>query len=421
MVSLDRARRLPQGAQSASRRGGRALAALLVWALVLCWVLGIFILVLTAAAAGSRADGPWWSYVIALVLVVVTVEPVRRWLRRGVEDVVYTHRDDAFAVVTRLNRELEPRRDEHIGESHDDRSSIAAVLARTVGVPYVAVIQDGETTSEAGTRTADRDLTTIPLTYGDQTLGHVLVAPRRPGTPLSANEIGLLTDLAQQLAVGMYAVRASGEVAASRTALVSAREEERRRIRRDLHDGLGPTLAAQRLQLAAARRLLGSDPDRADGILADVVGQMNQTTSDVRRLVYDLRPPLLDELGLVAAIRNHPGSLGPIEVDVAADRLPPLPAAVEVALYRIATEAIHNTVRHSGGQHCLVCISIEDASVHMTVADDGRGLPTPLVAGVGVSGIRERASEIGGTAEWLTNTDGGVTVVTDVPLERAAP
>ena len=419
MVSLDRGRRPSQDAGPASRRGGRTLAALLVWALLLCWVGAVVVIVLSAGAAATGGHAPpWWSYVISVAVVAVTVVPVQSWLRRGVEDVVYLHHGDAFAVVTRLNRELEPRRDERT-ESSDDRSSIAAVLARTVGVPYVAVIQDDKTTSETGTRPADRDLTTIPLTYGDQALGRVLVAPRRPGIPLSANEIGLLTDLAHQLAVGIYAVNASEEVAASRTALVSAREEERRRIRRDLHDGLGPTLASLRLQLAAARRLLGSDPDRADDILADVVGQMNQTTSEIRRLVYDLRPPLLDELGLIAAIRNHPGSLGAVEVDVAPDELPPLPAAVEVALYRIATEAIHNAVRHSGGQHCHVRIRVEDASVHMTVTDDGRGLPDPLVAGVGVSGIRERASEIGGTVDWVTGADGGTTVVTDVPLERS--
>ena len=138
-------------------------------------------------------------------------------------------------------------------------------------------------------------------------------------------------------------------MAASRTALVSAREEERLRIRRDLHDGLGPTLASLRLQLAAARRLLETEPDQADVILVDVLGQLNETTADIRRLVYDLRPPLLDELGLVAAIRNHPGSLHSVDVEVNPDELPPLPAAVEVALYRIATEAIHNTIRHSGG------------------------------------------------------------------------
>ncbi len=388
---------------------------------MLCWVAGIFTLVLSAAAAAAAGDPPWWSFIVALAISAVTVGPVRRWVRRGVEDVVYTHHDDAFAVVTRLNRELEPRRDQGILEPPDDRSSIAAVLARTVGVPYVAVIQDGEVTSESGTHPAERDLTTIPLTYGAEALGQVLVAARRPGTPLSANEIGLLTDLAHQLAVGIYAVRATTEVAASRKALVSAREEERLRIRRDLHDGLGPTLSSLRLQLAAARRLLEADPGQADVILVEVLGQLNETTADIRRLVYDLRPPLLDELGLVAAIRNHPSSLHSVDVEVIPDQIPPLPAAVEVALYRIATEAIHNTIRHSGGQHCRVAICVEDAAVHLTIADDGRGLPEPLIAGVGVSAIRERASEVGGTVDWVTNSDGGVTVATDIPLDRTTP
>jgi two-component system, NarL family, sensor kinase len=410
MVSLVRVRRPAPEVSPAARRGGRALAVALTWSLVLSWVATVVVLILSCGAAITGRPA-WWAYLLALVLIVVTVEPVRRWVRRGVEDVVFTHHDDAFAVVTRLGRQLQTPLLE------PDRTSIAAILARTVGVSYVEVIDGDETASVIGTPPTDREVHVIPLAYADQPLGRVLVAARRPGVPLSADELSLLGDLAQQLAIGMYGVRASEEVTASRTALVTAREEERRRIRRDLHDGLGPTLASVRLQLAAAQRLLATQPAEVAEILADVGDQMNQTTAEIRRLVYGLRPPLLDELGLVAAIRNHPASLGTVQVSVSPDVLPSLPAAVEVALYRIVTEAIHNVVRHSGGLRASVLFDVSAVSVSVVVSDDGRGLPDPFVAGVGVSAIRERAAEIGGTAEWLTNVDGGASVVTTIPLE----
>ncbi len=415
MVALARVRRTAPQVPSAARREEPWLAGALTWALVLCWVGTICVVVLSASAALGPGRPTWWGVAIAIVLIVVSVEPVRRWVRRGVEDVVYSHHDDAFNVVTRLNRQLGAPRDEE--QPVSDRMSVAAVLARTLSVPYVEVVADGVTSSVVGSRPEDRELHVVPLTYGDDALGEIRVSSRRAGVRLSGEELALLRDLADQLAIGMYAVRMSEEVSASRTALVAAREEERRRIRRDLHDGLGPTLASLRLQLAAAQRLLATEPDEAAAILADVSGQMNQTTAEIRRLVYGLRPPLLDELGLVAAIRNHPAALSSIELDVQPDVLVPLPAAVEVAFYRIATEAIHNVVRHSGGRHARIAFDIDDRHATMSVSDDGRGLPEPFVAGVGVSAIRERAAEVGGTAEWQANPGGGVTVTTTVPLE----
>lgn len=415
MVSLVRARRSAPDLPAAARRGGRASTLALTWTLALCWVATLSVVVLYAVTAVTGQSATWWAYGLTVLLVGVTVRPITRWLHRGVEDVIYPHHDDAFAIVTRLNRQLGAARGPE--EVEPDAPSIAAVLARTVGVSYVEVVEGERTTSIVGSRPTNREVHTVPLAYGDHTLGHVLVAARRPGTTLSRDELELLHDLAQQVAIGMYAVRASEDLAASRTALVSAREEERRRIRRDLHDGLGPTLASVRFQLTAAQRLLATRPGEAAEILADVEEQVNQTTAEIRRLVYGLRPPLLDELGLIAALRNHPASLAAVAVSVEPDVLPTLPAAVEVALYRIATEALQNVVRHSGGQHAHVRIDVNKDEVQMNVTDDGRGLPDPFVAGVGVTAIRERAAEIGGKAEWFPSPTGGVRLVATVPLQ----
>ena len=401
-------------APMSTRRDGRLLATVLAWGLLVTWAATVWIVVLVADGLGAdRAHPKWWAHVLAAGLVVVTVAPLRRWLQRGIDDVVYGQHDDALAVVTRLNRQLDSGAPVFPG---DEGSSIATTIARTLGVPFVAIVEDGVETSVAGRRPSQRNLTMVPLVYHDQPLGHVDVGLRRPGAPLSRRDLELLGDLARHLSVGMFALRASAQIQASRSALVSAREEERRRIRRDLHDGLGPSLAAMKLQLVAAQRLLHCGPARSSAILDEVRGQMNQTTSEIRRLVYGLRPPLLDDLGLAGALRNHPGSHAGVMVTVSPEIVPPLPAAVEVALYRIVTEAIHNTVRHSGARRCHVTIDVRELDVVVAIADDGRGLPEPLVAGVGITAMRERAAELGGSVRTGHNDEGGATVTTVVPL-----
>ncbi len=291
------------------------------------------------------------------------------------------------------------------------------MIARSLNVPYVAIVDGEVETSVVGQRPSDRDLADVPLTYQGVEIGHLFVAPRHAATTLSNRDLKLLSDLAQQLGVALYAIRASEQVQASRAALVTAREEERRRIRRDLHDGLGPALASMKLQLAAVTRLMPVDPERAADLLSELRGDIDETTADIRRLVYGLRPPLVDELGLVAALRNHPSANAGLHVTVEPDHLPDLPAAVEVALYRIASEAIHNAVRHSGGRRCQVSIQVEADEVRMRVTDDGRGLPDALVDGVGLSAIRERAAELGGRVDVATSE--GTAIVTVIPLRSS--
>ena len=418
MNSLDDGRRPRQSEDlAATSRGARWLATSLVCLVLVGWAAAVYVLVLVAdglSDTNTRID--WWANVIAVALIAATVEPVRRWLQLAVDDVVYGHLDNAYTVMTELNRHIDVAAP--TGPTSAD-PTLARMIASTLNVPYVAIVAGETETSVVGQRPSDRELADVPLRYQGAEIGHLYVAPRHPRTNLSNRDLSLLSDLAQQLAMALYAIRASEQVQASRAALVTAREEERRRIRRDLHDGLDPTLASMKLQLTAVDRLLGVDPKRAAVLLSEVREGMDETTADIRRLVYGLRPPLIDELGLIAALRNHPSAHSGLEVTVQPDTLPDLPAAVEVALYRIGSEAIHNAVRHCGGQRCQVRIAVTADEVAMTISDDGRGLPSPLVDGVGVSAIRERAAELGGTVE-LTGTSSGTTVTTVVPLRSLA-
>jgi signal transduction histidine kinase len=219
--------------------------------------------------------------------------------------------------------------------------------------------------------------------------------------------------------MAVHAVQLSEDLQRSRERLVVAREEERRRIRRDLHDGLGPALAWLAMQADGARGWTHADPDRADEALADITARAQAALQDIRRLVYDLRPPALDELGLVGALRqsaaNSPNGLS-IDVD-APERLPGLSAAVEVAAYRIAQEALNNVARHSRAQNCSVTISASN-ELRLEISDDGVGLPSDVRAGVGLISMRERAAELGGSCVIESERGRGTRVIATLPLAR---
>jgi signal transduction histidine kinase len=164
-----------------------------------------------------------------------------------------------------------------------------------------------------------------------------------------------------------------------------------------------------------------SDPDAA-AVLADQLKHEAHTClADVRRLVENLRPPALDQLGLVGAVRQHGERLTErdrgLEVAVLADGIPPLPAAVEVAAYRIASEALTNVSRHAGARTCRVGIAIDESgSLLVEIEDDGVGLPAQVNTGVGLTAMRERAVELGGTCEVVRCARGGTRVEARIPV-----
>jgi signal transduction histidine kinase len=231
----------------------------------------------------------------------------------------------------------------------------------------------------------------------------------------------LLADIAGQAGAAAYAVRLTTALQRSRERLVLAREEERRRIRRDLHDELGPSLASQTLKLDAALESLETDPAAAASLLQSLKTQNQELIADIRRLVYALRPPSLDELGLSAALQIHAGAMAQngslaIAIMTIPDPLPALPAAVEVAAYRMALEAITNVTRYARAQRCAVRLEMMPDRLTITISDDGIGLPSELHPGVGLTSMRERAEELGGQFEIGTAAMGGVLVTAVLPL-----
>jgi signal transduction histidine kinase len=230
-------------------------------------------------------------------------------------------------------------------------------------------------------------------------------------------------DLARQLGGALHARLLRQDLQRARERLVLAREEERRRLRRDLHDGIGPALAGLTLKTETARALLPPGTDGASRQLHGLSEEIRRTVVDVRRLVEGLRPPALDELGLAGACaqaveRLTAGADLAASVHASGD-LPALPAAVEVAAYRIVVEAVTNIVRHASARRCDVSLVYAPAGLAVTVTDDGTGLLTPGDHGNGLAIMRERAEELGG-AVTVSDASPGVTVEARLPAVTAS-
>lgn len=340
------------------------------------------------------------------------------WLRRGIDRLVYDWHDDPYAVIAEFNQHLDPVQPQAFQEIVP---TIAATIAVTLKLPYVAITtnaNDGMQTTTYGIPPARAELLTIPLTYHGVAIGALHAAPRRPGESFSASDLRLLRDLARQVGIALHAAQLSESLQGSREQLIAGREEERRRIRRDLHDSLGPTLASLRMQLGAVRRVLREEPEMAEALIDGLRDDVRAATAEIRRLVYDLRPPLLDEYGLDGALRSLSMVAAPTTLTLELPAtLPPLPAALEVALYRIATEAVHNVARHAQAAHCTIRLEVATDAMMLSIHDDGVGLPPDRGAGIGLTSMRERATELGGTLT-VAATPGGTCVRATIPWRR---
>ena len=406
---------------------------LLYGALTAC-VVGIYVLAVGGLGTLLEARGNPALSLFAAAVVAVVFQPLRSRLQRGVNRLMYGERDDPYAVLSRLGRRLEATIAPEMV-----LPTIAETIAQALKLPYAAILlKEGEgfrTAAAYGSPTGEPEA--LPLMYQREEIGRLVFAPRAPSEEFSAADRRLLKDLARQAEVAVHAVRLTADLQRSRERLVATREEERRRLRRDLHDGFGPTLASLALGLNVARKLMASNKlQDAEGVLARLEQETEETVADVRRLIYGLRPPALDDLGLITAIRQQAESQGMIDAPIyeksdeyrenelvfrmeAPEVLPPLPAAVEVACYRITQEALTNVARHAHARTCCVRLSVDEAAadaLQLEVTDDGVGIPEGRHAGVGLSSMRERAAELGGTCEVEAIPTGGTRVLTRLPL-----
>ncbi|MEU7873315.1 histidine kinase [Dactylosporangium sp. NPDC049140] len=360
--------------------------------------LGLFVdgLVPQVAAAGAAA---------------LAVLPLRDLAQRRINQLVYGLRDDPAAAFARLGDRLDAA-----GVPENILPAAARTVAEALRLRYVAIEAGGEILCTYG-RAVPGSTEQLPLPFAGETIGH-LTLQTRTDSDLLPDERRLLSGLASQVAVAARAIVLTHALQASRQRLVAAREEERRRLRRDLHDGLGPTLAGIALGIDTARRATGTDEPTTQ-LLATLRHATEAAVDDIRRIVYDLRPPILDELGLAGAVREQAMQLGAADIDVSG-HLPALPAAVEVAAYRIAVEALTNAARHAPGSPVSVRLAV-NGGLELSIADGGAGLPDGYRAGVGLNSMRERAAELGGRCVISRREPCGTLVHADFPLPEAAP
>lgn len=368
----------------------------LLYAVLTAAVFAVYLLAVAGAGSMIGVRGGWWLGLVGAVAVALAVEPMRRTLQRAANRVVYGDWEDPYEVGRRLGLRLS---DAAAPQSTLDNALIE--LVATLKLRWVAIDCDGDTIAEAGHRPD-------PLPPA-QTIGCLsAVADRR----LRPRDRALLESLERQIAPVVQARRLTAELRRSRDRLVVAQQEERRRLRRDLHDGLGATLAALAFKVDTARNVLADEPT-AEPLLLEIRDRLRHTVDDVRRLIDGLRPPHLDELGLTGALTRLAGELsGQTEIRIQVCDGPHTSSPTEVAAYRIAQEALTNVVRHAGARSCEVVLAYNEAELELSVSDDGSGEPAAR-EGNGLTTMRERAEEIGGTLA-VASRPGRGTVVTAV-------
>lgn len=356
--------------------------------------------------------------------------PLRQRLQQAVNRLLYGELDEPLVVLRRPGQRLESS-----GAPGDTLPAIVETVSQALKLLYAEIVlqrNDGFERAARYGKPAGEGVS-FPIQYQGKTVGYVNTTARGAGESLSRSDEGLLRQIARQAGPVAQAVQLTRDLRQSRARLVSAREEERRRLRRDLHDGLGPVLASQGLKIAAVSHLLDANPDHARQLPEELASQNEATVTEIRRQVYALYPPELDEMGLVGAVREYAAGLDSslsdgsglkLHIQSPTGRLLGLHAEVEVAAYRIATEALTNVTRHARASRRTVCFTLDSNGTQdrlvLEIADDGVGLPGDGKAGIGMRSMRERAEEVGGEFCVESKPNQGTRVVASFPLREKA-
>lgn len=391
---------------------GIVLRRTLVYAIASAALVGLYVLTVTAVQGVLGGRGP---DVVASAVVAVAAVPLLSAVQRGTERLLFGHRRDPDRVARQLAERLAATTDELL-------PLVVGEVARSLRLPHVAVeLADGTVAARAGTPEAVEGMR-VPLQHGGRVVGWLVAGRRTPGEPLGGRERRLLERVAAHAGLAVHSATLTAALRQTTERLRAVRAEERARLQRDLHDGLGPALGAVAMRAEAARLLLrsGQDPARVDEVLASIEDGTEAAVTEVRRILQDLQPQVLAERGLLAAL-DHLAADVPagLAVTVDAPDRRPLPPVVELAVYRIAAEALRNVVRHAGARRAVIALRRAEDRVELTVTDDGAGLPAVPRAGVGLASMRARAARLGGRVDVATRPGGGTEVRASLPVAPA--
>ncbi len=368
---------------------GRARAVALVT------VMSVFVLALALLDALGADELNTGALALLAALAATTYQPTRVVLRGVVDQLLFGERPDPLGAASQV-------------AGTDRRRTRRWRCARSARRWSSRTPRSWSTASRSRSRAAE---TTHTRALDLDGAGELVVGLRPGDLSFSPGDEQVLRLTVPLLAQTLRARALAEDLIESRGQTIAAVAEERRRLRRELHDGLGPRLSGVAFTSDAARNLIRTDPAAAEAMVAQLRADTVTAIEEIRRMVYAMRPPALDELGLVPALRQQAVGLrnragDPVAVDVTApDEFPDLPAAVEVAAYRIVTEALTNVARHSTSASASVRLDPAADGLHLEVTDRGRS--GAWRAGVGLASMRERATELGGTLEAGPGPAGG--------------
>jgi len=397
----------------------------LTYLLVFAGAVAIYAGTIAAVGILLRRPGAQWLPWVGAAVVALVFTPLRLGVSSVANRVTYGHWSAPADVLAATERRLRDATDLP-GLLH----AMVTELADLLRLPYLELLDThGDVVCGAGQGTS-RPTEELALTAYGAPVGTM----RWASTPLGSNDRRLLDAVARQLGEALHAIALVEALRQAQERLVVTREEERKRLRRDLHDGLGPSLAALGMEVDGLRnRMPALRPEQTDAELLALRQGIQRTVLEVRRVVEGLRPPALDELGLDGAVHQlarrlatpagaaaAPGRPVTIDATVQLNGLPELPAATEVAAFRITQEALTNAIRHANASHVLASITVEDDELVVRVRDDGHGLAASRDDGVGLSAMRERAEELGGSFDIRAEPTIGTTIEARIPLHAAA-
>jgi len=384
---------------------------------VLLFIVLSVILTLAYFAISSVVATSGIGAAVATVGLALCTPSLHRWLSGGISRLVYGRRGSPAQIVAELIQRLaRAAGPDDVLEALADTVSAAVP---TTGVEIALYSGARELRRTAHGTSEDTSGLVLPLRFQGAELGQVRI--HVPG-PLDPNDRALLIELCDVAAGAVAAAHRSAELQLARESLVIAREQERRRIGRDLHDGLGPVLSGVGFMVDALRERVRDLPE-VEVLVGDARVQVREASQLIRRVARELRPTAVDQLGLQQALHElvaQHKSAG-LEIGLTTDIEPQvLTPAVEVAAYAIAAEALTNVVRHAAATTCALHLALLDDLLTITIDDNGTGTGIQhRPAGLGRVSMQERAEELGGTFHIGPSPLGGCRVQARLPVVQS--
>ena len=380
----------------------RSVLILLVGALLAAMYFAVLVVLTVVLDDSTDISVPT---VLAAGAVVIATAPVVTWATRTTRR-WFGRSADSTTVAARFSEGSDPD-----GDAHSVLHRLAVIVRDELRLGSIEITADGLEPVVAGR--PDGPTYATPLDYQGRRVGQVVVTAR-PGERLAEPDHRALERISHYLAVTAEAIRVNDDLRAAQQALQNAYAEERRRVRLDLHDGIGPTLATIRLKLVAHRRRLPAELS-----IDDIVDQVSDTIREVRRIVEGLQPSVLEDLGLVPALQilvaDTRRSSG-IDIMIDAEpELPDIPAHIAATSYRVIAEGLANVIRHSSARTCTVHLAHPDHALRIDIRDDGCGFDPAAVKGMGLRSIATRVSAAGGQSRVTSTAGAGTTISLELP------